>query len=451
MNKKGGKMQKFLIIGANAAGLSAAVRIRKQYKSASIIVLEKSQVVSFGACGIPYYVGGEFNDIDRMTARSYEDFLASGIEIKLQHEVVKLDDDAQQVVAKNLDHQTETVYEYDVLLIASGASARKPSIDGINLPNCFTMHSRSDAEKIKLALNGSEKVAIIGGGFIGVEAAEAFIMQGKQVTIIEHNDNILSKTFDTEITTLLKNELTRHQVRLLNGKQVQKISQSGPYLNVVMDDASIEVDIVIIAAGFIPNTHFLKESNVKLNEQGAIVIDEFCQTNVANIFAAGDCATVPHRISGDKFIPLATTANKLGRLAGENMSGASKAFIGTLGASGIRVFELEAGRVGITENEAQALNLAYKTVFIKDKNRTDYVLPQTEIVIKLVYDAKTRHILGGQVCGSYQGGAIGRVNALGVAIYAKLTVDELGQMDFVYAPPFARTWDALNIAGNVAK
>lgn len=443
-------MQQFLIVGANAAGLSAAVRIRKQHKDASIIVLEKSEVISFGACGIPYYIGGEFDDIDRMSARGYDDFVKLGIEIKLNHTVIGLDTIQKRVMAQDKENLVVN-YAYDVLLLASGASPIKPPIEGIDLPNCFTMHSKDDAKTIKTALKTIDKVAIIGGGFIGIEAAEAFKMQGKSVSLIEYGSNLLARTFDTEITDLLKTELQSHDIDVFTDHKVTKIAKSGPYLKVMTDKSTIEVDAVIIAAGFKPNTGYLTGSDIKLNAQGAIIIDEYCQTNIANVFAAGDCATVVHRISGESYIPLATTANKLGRLAGENMSGSHKAFIGTLGASGIRVCSLEAGRVGITEQDAKQAQLDYGTVLIKDKNRTDYVLPQTEIVIKLIYDKHNRTLLGGQICGAYQGGAIGRVNALGVAIYAGLTVEELGNMDFVYAPPFARTWDALNIAGNVAK
>ncbi|SES98069.1 CoA-disulfide reductase [Thorsellia anophelis] len=443
-------MKKYLIVGANAAGLSAAVRIRKQHKDASITVLEKSEVISFGACGIPYYIGGEFDDLDRMSAREYSDFVKLGIEIKLNHTVIAVDTDQKRVKAIDAAG-SESDFEFEMLLLASGASPIKPTIEGIDLPNCFTMHSQADAINIKKALNTTDKVAIIGGGFIGIEAAEAFKLQGKFVTLIEYSPNLLARTFDPEITDLLTQELKNSGVEVLTEHKVLKIAKSGPYLKVITDKVAIEVDTVILAVGFKPNTDFLSNTDITLNEQGAILINEYCQTTAPNIYAAGDCAIVPHRISKNSYIPLATTANKLGRLAGENMSGNQKAFIGTLGASGIRVFSLEAGRVGITEKDAKNANLDYATVFIKDKNRTDYVLPQTDIVIKLIYHKITKKLLGGQICGSYEGGAIGRVNALSVAIYSGITVEELGSMDFVYAPPFARTWDALNIAGNVAK
>lgn len=449
----------YLIIGANAAGLSAAVRIRKADKTATITVLEKSDIISFGACGIPYYVGGEFDDIERMSARELADFTKLGIDIKLFHTAINLDHEARKVSAS---HQSQTIdFKYDKLFIASGASPIVPAIKGLMLDNTqpnqriFTMHSRADAEMIKTKLVDAENIVVIGGGFIGVEAIEAFAHQGKKVTLIEFGERVLSKTFDPEITDLLEAEMRRKEIQLAFQERVIEI-ESNPSdqktpMKVITDKSHYLADLVILATGFKPNTDFLANNPILRDQHSAIIIDELGQTNLPDVYAAGDCATVPHRILGDRYIPLATTANKLGRLIGGNMAGAEKPFIGTLGSSGVRIFDLEAGRTGITEAEAKQQQINYAVVFIKDKNRTDYVLPQTDIWIKLIYNQSSRTLLGGQICGSYGSGSLARVNALAVAIYAKLSVDELGFMDFIYAPPFARTWDALNIAGNVAK
>ncbi len=443
---------KYLILGANAAGMSAAVRIQKSDRSAQITVLEKSDVVSFGACGIPYFVAGEFPDIERMTARTVEEFRQTGIDIQCFHQAIEVDPKQKVVTAQNLHTEEKIAFPFDKLLIATGASPNMPPITGLEAKNLYTMHSRYDAQAIVDRLPQSQNVVIIGGGFIGVEAAEAFKERGKNVTLIEFAPRILEKTFDAEITPMLEAELRQKGVNLRTKERVIEIEQdtNGHVCAVHTDQGRYAADLVILATGFKPNTEFL-QGIVAMTPQGAIIIDELCQTDQKDIYAAGDCATVRHRIAGDHYLPLATTANKLGRLVGSTMAGNPQPFIGTLGSSGIRAFDLEAGRTGIGEEEAKALGIDYKTVFIKDKNRTDYVLPQTDIWVKLIYDAKTRVLLGGQICGSYLGGAVHRVDALAVAIYSGLTVDELGFMDFIYAPPFARTWDVLNIAGNVAK
>ncbi|TDK67452.1 CoA-disulfide reductase [Sapientia aquatica] len=442
----------YLILGANAAGLSAAVRIVKLDPSATITVLEKTDVVSFGGCGIPYYVGGEFDEIERMTARPLHEFSKLGIDIRVFHTAVGLDVASKKVTA--LDSQTgqSVSLAYDKLLITVGASPAIPPIPGLGVKNVHTMHSKADAITLLNLLPSIERVVIIGAGFIGLEAAEAFKHQGKQVTLIEYADRVLARTFDEETTRLLEQELRRNDVQLQLSEQVIALqSRDGTVTSVETNKGNYPADLVLVAAGFKPNTAFLRETGLNLSKEGAIVIDDQCRTNLPDIYAAGDCATVPHKVSGDVYIPLATSANKLGRIAGEVMGGKASRFIGTLGSSGIRVFDLEAGRTGITEAEAVQRSLDYSTVVIKDKNRTDYLPNQSEMWVKLIYDKQSRKLLGGQLCGRYLGGAVHRVDALAVAIYSGLTVDELGFMDFVYAPPFARTWDVLNIAGNVAK
>ena len=442
----------YLILGANAAGLSAAVRIVKLDPSATITVLEKTDVVSFGGCGIPYYVGGEFDEIERMTARPLHEFSKLGIDIRVFHTAVGLDVASKKVTA--LDSQTgqSVSLAYDKLLITVGASPAIPPIPGLGVKNVHTMHSKADAITLLNLLPSIERVVIIGAGFIGLEAAEAFKHQGKQVTLIEYADRVLARTFDEETTRLLEQELRRNDVQLQLSEQVIALqSRDGTVTSVETNKGNYPADLVLVAAGFKPNTAFLRETGLHLSREGAIVIDDQCRTNLPDIYAAGDCATVPHKVSGDVYIPLATSANKLGRIAGEVMGGKASRFIGTLGSSGIRVFDLEAGRTGITEAEAVRRSLDYSTVVIKDKNRTDYLPNQSEMWVKLIYDKQSRKLLGGQLCGRYLGGAVHRVDALAVAIYSGLTVDELGFMDFVYAPPFARTWDVLNIAGNVAK
>lgn len=442
----------YLILGANAAGLSAAVRILKSDKQAKITVLEKSDVVSFGSCGIPYYVAGEFDDINLMTARAYEDFIKIGIDIRLFHTAIELHPKIKQVTVLDTQNNQTFTIDYDQLLISVGASPIMPAIKGLDSPQVHTMHSKADAVTLLQLLPNIQNVVIIGAGFIGLEAAEAFVTRDKKVTLIEFSDRVLMRTFDSDITSELERSLRHHGVHLQLNEQVTEItSQNGRLHSVITNKGEYPADLVILATGFKPNTDFLRTTGLAFSKEGAIVIDAACQTNLPHIYAAGDCATVPHTISGDTYIPLATTANKLGRIAGEVMAGKPSRFIGTLGSSGIRVFDLEAGRTGITEAEAQQLKIAYATVFIKDKNHTDYVANQTDMWVKLIYDKHSRVLLGGQICGAYLGGAVHRVDALAVAIYSRLTVDELGFIDFIYAPPFARTWEILNVAGNVAK
>ena len=442
----------YLILGANAAGMSAAMRIIKLDNQASITVLEKTDVVSFGACGIPYFVGGEFTDVNQMTAKPMEDFIKLGVDIRLFHAATAIDPIKKSVTALDAKTSRENSFSYDKLMIAVGAAPLRPPIKGVQTPGVHTMHSKKDALTLLELLPNCQNVVIIGGGFIGLEAAEAFVARGKQVTIIEADQRAMARTLDEEITPHLEDALQRHGVQLhCNESVLEIISKQGRAHSVQTNHATYPAQLILLAAGYKPNTGFLQDSGLRLSKQGAIIIDDQCQTSLSDIYSAGDCATVPHRLNGDMYIPLATTANKMGRIAGEVMAGKESRFIGTLGSSGIRVFDVEAGRTGITETEAQQQGLDYSTVFIQDKNHTDYVADQTDMWVKLIYDKNTRKLLGGQICGRWLGGAVHRVDALAVAIYSGLTVDELGMMDFIYAPPFARTWEIMNVAGNVAK
>lgn len=443
---------KFIIVGGIAAGMSAAAKLRRLDKEAEITVYEKQSYVSFGACGLPYYVGGFFDNHEQMLVRTPEQFRESGINVQTEHEVIAVDTKAQTVKVKNLG--TGEVFEdtYDKMMIATGASAIVPPIQNLDLENVHTMRSLEDGHILREKLQKEEikTVGIIGAGFIGLEAVEAAKKCGKEVAVFQLEDRVLKEVFDAEITVYLEDELKAHNVALHTGTKVVALKGDKVVTHIVTDKEEVQVDLVILATGVRPSTAFLKDTGIEMLPNGAIVVDHEGKTSIPNIYAAGDCATVPHLLKEEPaYIPLATSANKLGRIVGENLGGKNMTFEGTLGSSCIKVMEIEAGRTGLSEEEAKRMNLDYKTVCIADKNQTDYYPGQESIVIKLIYDAQTKVILGGQVVGRKD--AVQRTNVIATAIYAKMTTQQLGMLDLCYAPPFARTWDALNVAGNVAK
>lgn len=443
---------KFIIVGGIAAGMSAAAKLRRLDQEAEITVYEKQNYVSFGACGLPYYVGGFFDNPDQMMVRTPEKFRETGINVQTEHEVVSVDVNAQTVKVKNL--VTGEVFEdnYDKMMIATGASAIIPPITNLELENVHTMRSLQDGHilKEKLQREDIQTVGIIGAGFIGLEAVEAAKKCGKEVAVFQLEDRVLKEVFDAEITTYLEDELRVHGVNLQTSTKVVALKGDKAVTHIVTDKGEVQVDLVILATGVRPNTAFLKDTGIEMLGNGAIIVDNEGKTSIANIYAAGDCATVPHLLKETPaYIPLATSANKLGRIVGENLGGNTMTFEGTLGSSCIKVMDIEAGRTGLSEEEAKRMNLDYKTVCIEDKNQTDYYPGQESIVIKLIYDNATKVILGGQVVGRKD--AVQRTNVIAAAIYAKMTTKQLGMLDLCYAPPFARTWDALNVAGNVAK
>ena len=443
---------KVIIVGGVAAGMSAAAKLKRANKEAQITVYEKSRHVSFGACGLPYFVGNFFEDSQKMIARTVEQFNASGITVNIEHEVLNVDTDNKCITVKNLLTGETFTDTYDKLMIATGASAIIPPINNVDLKHVYTLKSMEDGEALKHAMQNEalKRVAIVGAGFIGLEVVEAAKQYGKEVHVFQLNDRVLVDTFDKEITDLLEEELRTHDVHLHLSQTVTELVGDQAVTQIKTNDETFDVDIVVLTAGVRPNTSFLKDTKIEMLRNGALVIDHEGRTSIEDIYAAGDCASINHILKPEPaYIPLATVANKMGRIIGENLAGAHNTFNGSLASACLKVMNLEAGRTGLSEQEAMNLGINYKTVFITDMNQTSYYPGQSKINVKLIYNADTKVILGGQIVGRKD--AVQRVNVLATAIFAGLTTDQLAMLDLCYAPPFARTWDVLNIAGSVAK
>lgn len=435
--------------------MSAAAKASRIDKEAEIIIYEKGDIVSWGACGLPYYVGDFFQNQNNLIARPVEKFIEAGMNIKIKHEVIDVEPSKKEITIKNLVTGEIFKDNYDKLMVATGARAIIPPIKNISTKGVFTLKEFSDGINLKKYLLDEtvQNIVIIGAGFIGVEAIEACInLKKSSIRVIQLDKRVLAESFDKEITDIMEEEIKNHSNVSLHLEEsvLEIIENNGVVTGVKTNKGEYPADAVILATGVKPNTEFIKGKGVETLKNGALIIDKYGKTNIDSIYSAGDCATVYHSIKRENvYIPLATTANKIGRIVGENLAGKSIEFSGTLGSAAVKVLNLEAGRTGISENDAVKMGIDYKTVFIKDKNQTNYYPGQEDIFVKLIYDADTRVILGGQLIGKK--GAVLRVDALAMAIYSKVTVDELGMMDFCYAPPFARTWDILNVAGNVAK
>lgn len=443
---------KVIIIGGIAAGMSAAAKFKRLSPKDDVIVYEKGDIVSFGACGLPYYVGGFFEDSREMIARTPEEFRESGVEIHTNHEVIDVDFSSKKLKVKNLITDEILEESYDKLMIASGARAIIPPIKNIDLENVVTLKSMDDGNKLRELMANDEykKVAIIGAGFIGLEAVEAAKHRGKEVTVIQLQDRVLQEVFDKDITDLLEEELRESGVELLLSETVVELIGDEKVSKVKTNKREIDADIVILATGVKPNTDFLKSDEIKMLRNGAIVVDSYGRTSVEDVYSAGDCATINNLITGkEAYVPLATGANKLGRIVGENLSGQNNSFQGSMASSCIKVMNMEAARTGLSEKEVKDLGFDYKTKFITDMNQTSYYPGRERIYVKLIYDAHTKVIYGGQVAGYKD--AVQRCNVIAACIYAKMTTDQLGMLDLCYSPPFARTWDVLNVAGNVSK
>ena len=443
---------RIVIVGAVAAGMSAAAKLKRMKPEYEVVVYEKTDIVSFGACGLPYFVGGFFDEPNNMIARSPEKFRETGIDLNIFKEVIEVNTDDKKIRVK--DVKSGEIYEdsYDKLMIATGARSIIPPIKNVKLENVSTLKTMEDGIKVKEILSKDEikNVVIIGAGFIGLEAVEAAKKLGKNVTVIQSSDRVLNAVFDKEITDVLEEEIKSHNVELRLEELASEFVGETKVEKVITNKGEVDADLVIIATGVKPNTEFLKDTNIEMLGNGAIIVDEYGKTSVEDIYSAGDCATIKNIVTGENmFVPLATGANKLGRIVGENLAGANNAFQGSLASSCIKVMNMEAAATGLTEEKAKKLGLNYKAKFISDFNQTNYYPGRDKIYIKLVYDGDTKVILGGQVAGFKD--SVQRANVLAAAIFGKMTTNQLGMLDLCYAPPFARTWDVLNVAGNVSK
>ena len=434
-----------VIIGGNAAGMSVAAKLKRSAPDDTVVVYEKSKIVSFGSCGLPYYVGGYFNDHTRMFSRSPEAFIKGGIDLRLDHEVVGVDTERKELTV--LDAKKDTFIDsYDTLVVATGATAIIPPLEGIELSNTFTLRTLQDGDAIRRAIDATGPHAVVvGGGFIGLEIVEALKKQGKEVRLVELEDRLLKPAVGKEVSDLILQELLEQEVQVSLGERVIRFEGNHVVKTVVTDKGSYPADMVVLSIGIRPQTGFLKDAGIGMLRNGAIIVDETGKSSIEDVYAVGDCAAV-RQMNSEKVLysPLATSANKLGRVVGEILGGGARSYPGSLNSACVKVFELEVARTGTTDVDSDSTD----AVVIKDKNQTSYYPGQEDILLKLVFDKGSKRILGAEIAG--KNGAALRIDAIAMAIQLRGTVEDLAMADFCYAPPFARTWDVMNIAGNVA-
>lgn len=440
-----------LIIGGVATGMSAASKLRREDKNAEVVVFEMGWEVSYGACGLPFYISGENRHVDLLRIRSVAEFKDQGIDVRTRHRVEEVNSTEKTIMVKELETGREYRDRYDKLVIATGASPLKPPLEGADLENAFTLKTIHDAEEIRRVLMREEvrDVVIIGTGFIGMEMVEACVRLGKKVRAIELQDQIMP-AYEYEIATELAEAMQEHGVAIHTGEQVLGLQGTKHVTSVSTENGVYPADFVLFAVGVRPNTDFIAGDEFEKMKNGALVVNSRMETSVADIYAGGDCSTVYHRILGKQvYLPLGTNANKQGRIIGENLVGKKKEFPGALGTSVLRVLDLQAGKTGISEREARTHNIPHKTVVVQANNHAPYYPNPQPIKVKLVYCPDTGKVLGASMVGR-EGVAL-RINTCAAMITAGMTVEEAGNLDLGYAPPFAQVWDVIHVAANLAK
>lgn len=437
---------RIVIIGAVAAGTSAAAKARRNSEDAEIIVYEKDSFISYSGCGMPYYIGGDVKSADELTPRDTAFFKSKyNIDIFTLHEVLSINPDDKHLEIKNLVTGEVFSNTYDKLIIASGARAAVPPIKGVDGTNVFTLRNIGDMNKIKTFIheNNPKSAAIIGTGFIGLEMCENLKRIGIDVTMIEKLSQV-TPGLDSDMGVYVKDNLEKNGITVLTGVSANEITENSVVLS---DGTSISSEMILLSTGVRPNTELAKQAGVELGITGAIKVDVKMRTNLKDIYACGDCIEQFHVVTGKPvYRPMGSTANKTGRIAGDSITGGNLEFRGILGTSIFKIFDMTVAQTGLSELEAS--DLGYDVVVCHNikPNKPEY-MGGKEMVIKGIADKATGRLLGIQIVGSE--GVDKRIDVFAAAITFKAKVEDLFHLDLAYAPPFSNTKDPVIYTGMI--
>ncbi len=436
---------KVVVIGCTHAGTSAVKNILKHQTGVSVNVYERNDNVSFLSCGIALYVGGVVKDVNGLFYSNPEELKNLGANVFMEHEVLSVDYEQKVIKVKNL--KTNEVFEdtFDKLVLATGSWPIVPNIEGIKSTNVLLSKNFNQANEIIAKGLDAKKVVVVGAGYIGVELAEAFEMNGKEVVLIDGETRIMPKYLDPEFTDIAEKAFRNHGVTLALGQKVLGFKTSGDKVtHIVTDKNTFEADLVIMCIGFRPNT-VLYQNHLSTTPNGAIIVNEYMQTSNSDVYACGDCVNVFYNPTGEqRYIPLATNAVRMGTLVGLNILENKVKYMGTQGTSGIKIYDLSISSTGLTEGVARDSGINYGVVSLKDQNRPTFMPTYDDVLLKLVYNKDSREILGGQILSNYD--VTDKMNILSVVIQNKMTVEQLAFVDFFFQPHFNKPWNLLNLA-----
>lgn len=441
---------RFVVIGGDAAGMSAASRAKRLDPSMEVIVLEKTRDVSFSACGMPYNIADPDRSMNDLVVRSANVFRdKQGLDLREGHEAteIRLNERCVRGIA---DGTRDFSVEYDKLLIATGCSAVLPEIPGINLPGVFALRSLEDGRRIKAYLGErhARKALIMGMGYIGLEMAEAFSARGMSVEMAKTRARLLPYLAEG-LADVVREELTGHGVALRFGRRFSGIEKAEDgTLRVAMEDgAFIECDMVLVGLGAAPNSQIARDAGLKTGPSGAIAVDRGMRSSDPNVYAAGDCADAFHVITGRRvWLPLALRANRAGWAVADNVVGKGVELAGIVGTSVFKVFDAQVAKTGLSADEAERAGFSPVETVIQSRTRAHAHPGNQSIHVALIGDRGTGKLLGGQLVGKE--GAAHRIDTVAVALHAGMTVSEFAQCDLAYAPPFSPVWDPLLTAAN---
>ncbi len=442
---------KVVIIGGVAGGATAAARIRRLDEQAEIIVFERSGFISYANCGLPYYIGGTIEDEKDLTLQTPDSFWKRfRVKMVVHHEVISIHPESKSVTVKNLETGTVFTERYDKLLLSPGAKPIKPNLDGADSDMIFTLRTVEDTLKIKKYINTHqpESAVVVGGGFIGIEAAENLRNLGINVTLVEAAEQLMNP-FDGDMASFIHAEMRKNGINLMLNTMVEGFSETDHGIDVKIKNASaIHTDMVVMAIGVLPETTLAKEAGLELGIKGSIVVNHRMETSVPDIYAVGDAVQIRNFVTDtDTLLSLAGPANKQGRIAADNICGGDSHYTGGQGSSVIKIFDMTAAVTGISEKTAKALDIAADKVILSPMSHAGYYPGGRVMTLKVLFEKDTYRLLGAQIVGFE--GVDKRIDVLATAIRAGMKAYELTELDLAYAPPYSSAKDPVNMAGYI--
>lgn len=435
-----------IIIGGSDAGISAGLQAIELCPDAQVTLLVADAYPNFSICGLPFYLSGEVAHWKQLAHRTAADLQAAGLNVLERTMATRIFPKDQVVQAAGPDGPLRL--PYDRLLIATGARSRTPPIKGLDTPGVFLLRWMDDARQLQQFIENQhvQSAAIIGGGYIGMEMADALTKRGIQVSLLEYQEHVLT-TLDASLGKLVEGHLKDQGIKLVTRCTVQAITPSDAGCLIQTDSHSLHADLVLVATGSQPEVALAKDIGLPLGEQGAIRVTQKMETALKGIYAAGDCVQTWHRLLQQHvYLPLGSTAHKQGRVAGENMVGGERLFQGSLGTQVVKIFDLVVGRTGLKEQEAYEAGYAPMSLDVLADDHKAYYPGATPITLRITADWKSGKLLGAQLAGSYRAEISKRIDIFAAALYEGLTVEALNDLDLSYTPPLSSPWDPVQVA-----
>lgn len=444
---------KIVVVGGVAAGAKAASKSKRTLPDAEVHIYTQDTHVSYSACGLPYYIEGNFKDWKKLIVRTPEEFEKNGIHVHLQHRVTKILPIDKKVIVKDLTTGEANFVNYDKLVLAIGAAPDMSFFPDIKLKNIYNLRTLEDGVAIRETMKKVENITIIGGGYISIELLEAFVRNGKNISLVERAPFILP-VFDEDISTFIQDYILKYsngKVKLITDDVVSEFLGEDVVKGVLTQKGSgFETEMVVISAGVKPVVDIAKDAGITLGITGAIKVNSRMQTNIPDIYACGDCTEKINIISNTPmWLPLGSTANKEGRVAAVNLCGGSEDFEGVLGSAVTRFLDLNISMTGLSEKLAQKLGYDTVSVIVTKRDKAGYMPEVENITLKLVADRRSHRVLGVQAIGSID--ADKKVNTVSVGLSERVTVENLLDVDLTYAPPFSTSEDILHSAARILK